>query len=393
VLAFDLKRVCFESSPLELNRITNLLPAILTTSVALFRIYMEELGTPPMALAGHRLGEFSALTCAGAMSFPTALQIVRKRSELAGALAKSENATMSIVENLSPDDGATVCRELSRPGHVVSVSCINAADQFALSGHEAAVMEAEKACQQRGARTTPMLSSPPFHCDIMAGLAEKLREDLLQCELTTPKWPVLANCDAAPHGDRDSIIAKLTSQLVRPVQWHATLLAMRQGGAEVAIEIGAQSTLSQFVDKVGGFESFSFIRARDRELLQTMLRPPSPAAAAKAPERPKGSLELLRRCLGILASTPNKNPKKEEHEAGVLRPLAELQRTYADCKGANREPAAGEIRSFLNSAGRILDCKQVDRKTQVALFERLLDVTETRGLLSDFIREKRESAN
>ncbi len=243
-LSYDLWQLVSDGPAEELDRTERTQPALLAAGVAVWRAW-RGLGSPdPVAMAGHSLGEYTALVCASAMTFADALRLVERRGQLMQAAVPAGVGAMAAILGL--DDAAVreVCEE-SRQGEVVQAVNFNAPGQVVVAGHKAAV---ERCCAQakaRGAKLTKILPvSVPSHCDLMQEAAGQLAEALEAVDIQSPCVPVLHNLDARARTEPAAIRQALVAQLHNPVLWVASVQALRAQGAEVLLECGPGKVLS-----------------------------------------------------------------------------------------------------------------------------------------------------
>ena len=236
-LGFSLSRLCFEGPPDELTLTANTQPAVLTTSVAAAAALAER-GLTPDLVAGHSLGEYTALVVAGALPFAAAVRLVRQRGLFmqeavpvgAGAMAALLGVGLAIVEE--------ACAE-SACGEVVAVANINAPGQIVIAGHRAAVERAVKAAALRGARKSVMLPvSAPFHSALMKPAADRLAAALERVTVFPPRIPVVRNVDAGLTTSAEEVKPFLVQQVASPVRWTDCVERLRSEGATIFLEVG-----------------------------------------------------------------------------------------------------------------------------------------------------------
>ncbi len=249
VLGFSLSRLCWQGPEEELRLTANTQPAILTCSVAVQRA-VARYDLKPAAMAGHSLGEYSALVAAGALEFATALALVRRRGELmqdavpvgAGAMAALMGLDAEAVEEVARDAAAG-----DEPaGEVCAVANLNSPQQTVIAGHRGAVERALVLAKERGARIAKMLPvSAPFHSPLMRPAREALEPLLAAAELSDPKVPVVVNVDAAPITRCDEARDALGRQVDRPVRWVESIRCMiDEVGVDTFLEIGFGKVLT-----------------------------------------------------------------------------------------------------------------------------------------------------
>lgn len=243
VLGQDLWRMATEPNE-ELNQTANTQPLMLTAGVAAWRAWLEAGGAQPSILAGHSLGEYTALVAAGALDFSAALPLVRYRAEvMQGAVAEGVGA-MAAILGLDEDTVRTVCAEAAQ-GEVLEAVNFNSPGQVVIAGNKAAVERGMEAAKAKGAKRALILPvSVPSHCALMKPAADKLNAYLAEVQIAVPKVPVLHNADVAAYADAASIKDALVRQLYSPVRWVETVQAIAAQGIAHAAECGPGKVLA-----------------------------------------------------------------------------------------------------------------------------------------------------
>ncbi|MGM0915203.1 MAG: ACP S-malonyltransferase [Pseudomonadota bacterium] len=243
-LGYDLWQVVQEGPAEALNATACTQPALLTVSVAIWRIWQELEGPRPGAMAGHSLGEYSAMVCAGVMPFAEGVRLVKLRGEAMQAAVPAGQGAMAAILGLDDAVVEQACAEAAQ-GDVVSAVNYNAPGQVVIAGSKAAVERAIAACQEAGAkRAMPLPVSVPSHCALMEPAAERLAAALGEVALKAPRYTVVQNVDAQAHADVETLRTRLIEQLYRPVRWTSCVEAMSERGAEVFIECGPGKVLT-----------------------------------------------------------------------------------------------------------------------------------------------------
>ncbi len=249
VLGFSLSRLCWQGPDEDLRLTANTQPAILTCSVAMHRAIAGH-GLKPVAMAGHSLGEYSALVAAGALDFATALALVRRRGELMQDAVPVGTGAMAALMGLGAEAVEEVAREVSAgegsTGEVCAVANLNSPRQTVIAGHQAAVERAIAVAKERGARIAKMLPvSAPFHSPLMRPAREALEPLLAAAELSDPGVPVVVNVAAAAVTSGDEARDALGRQVDRPVRWVESIRRMiDEYGVDTFLEIGFGKVLS-----------------------------------------------------------------------------------------------------------------------------------------------------
>jgi [acyl-carrier-protein] S-malonyltransferase len=249
-LGFRLSRLCFEGPEDELKLTANTQPAILTVSIAALRVVRTE--TPLIAayLAGHSLGEYSALVAAGALGFADALRTVRARGTYMQEAVPLGVGAMAAILGVEPEILAGICQEAAQ-GEVVSPANFNSPGQIVIAGHAGAVARAIEIAKSRGFRKAMLLPvSAPFHCSLMAPAGARLGETLAGVPTAPPEIPVVTNVEARPNKDEERVKELLVKQVSAPVLWEASVLSMVELGIERFIEIGPGKVLSGLVKRI-----------------------------------------------------------------------------------------------------------------------------------------------
>ena len=252
VLGYDLWQLVQEDTEGKLNQTQITQPALLTASVALWRLWQEQGGATPSVMAGHSLGEYSALVCAGALDFEDAVRLVEARGQFMQAAVPAGEGAMAAIIGLADDAVMAAC-EASTQGQVVAPVNYNSPGQVVIAGSKAAVERAMAACKEAGAkRALPLPVSVPSHCALMQPAADQLQATLANMQVSLPSIPVIQNVDAQVATSSATIVSNLVAQLHQPVLWSQCVQAIATSGVELVIECGpgkVLSGLSKRIDK------------------------------------------------------------------------------------------------------------------------------------------------
>lgn len=249
----DVAKLCFEADPDTLSLTANAQPAILAASVAILRVVSEETGLDAAVLAGHSLGEFTALVASGCVEFGDAVLAVRKRGEFMQDAVPAGVGKMAAVLGLPSKDVEALCAGISGEGNVVSPANFNSPSQTVISGHAGAVDAASALAGERGAKRVVELSvSAPFHCALMEPAAARLRSVLSEIEFRPMKLPVVTNTEAVANSDAARVPEILFEQVTSPVRWAESLEHMKGSGVDAFVEIGPSNVLSGLVGRTLG---------------------------------------------------------------------------------------------------------------------------------------------
>ncbi len=249
-LGLDLRELCFRGPEAELNRTEYTQPAILTASVAALRVLERHGGVRPAWVAGHSLGEYSALVCAGAFPLAEAAVVVRERGRLMQEAVPRGEGSMAAILGLDAAAVSELCEEAA-DGEVVAPANLNGGGQVVVSGARGAVERASQLARDRGARRVVELAvSAPFHCALMRPAAEGLREVLEGVAAAPLAVGVVTNVEAALNSDAERVKPLLVEQVVAPVRWEESVHALRALGCGRAVELGPGKVLSGLVRRI-----------------------------------------------------------------------------------------------------------------------------------------------
>ena len=259
VLGYDLWQLVQEGPAERLGETTVTQPAMLTAGYAAWRVWHAAGGSPPSLLAGHSLGEYTALVCAGSVSFRDALAVVRRRSELMQAAVPAGDGAMAAILGLDDEVVIEVCKEAAGDGVADAVN-FNSPGQVVIAGDTQAIELAIKLAKERGARRAILLPvSVPAHSALMRGAGEALTEALAAAEFGTPQITVIAASDALAYTDADNIRARLSRQVYAPVRWVDTIGAMTTAGATSIIECGPGKVLAGLMRRIDKSVACSYV--------------------------------------------------------------------------------------------------------------------------------------
>jgi len=244
VLGYDLWGLVQNGPEDELGRTERTQPALLAAGVAVWRAWREAGGDSPAVMAGHSLGEYTALVCAGALSYSEAVMLVARRGRSMQDAVPAGEGAMAAILGLDDATLREVCEQASN-GEVLQPVNFNAPGQVVIAGHRSAVDRGIAAAKEAGAKRAVALAvSVPSHCRLMEPAARRLEEALGQAKISRPKIPVVQNVDAAAHDDPDEIRDALVRQLYNPVLWVDVVRAMIERGAAIIVEAGPGKVLS-----------------------------------------------------------------------------------------------------------------------------------------------------
>lgn len=248
-LGFSLSQICFEGPEEELLRTEVQQPAILTTGIALLRALQERAEVTPSYVAGHSLGEYTALVATGAIGLEDAVRLVNARGRFMQEAVPEGRGAMAAVLGLSPGEVQLACSEAAAAtGRIVTPANYNSPQQTVIAGDPVAIEVACSRARQEGAkRTIPLAVSAPFHCGLMAPAAEKLALELARVHFRESSVPVVTNVEAAPNHDATRVAALLEAQVTAPVRFVDMVEKLVELGVTRVLEVGTGRVLSGLV--------------------------------------------------------------------------------------------------------------------------------------------------
>jgi [acyl-carrier-protein] S-malonyltransferase len=271
VLGYDLWKLSQEGPEEAMAQTERTQPLMLAAGVATWRVWRKHGGAMPQAMAGHSLGEYSALVAADALDFKTAVGLVRFRGQAMQEAVPQGQGAIAAILGVDDTEVEAACREAAQ-GAVVQAANFNSPGQVVIAGEAAAVERAITACQARGAKRAIKLPlSVPVHTPLMQPAAERLRDKLAQAEFRVPKVGDIYTVDVRKHGGPDHIRAALVEQAVKPVRWSETVQAMLKNGARVIVECGPGRVLTGLNRRIEKNRDIAMLAIEDPETLQQAL--------------------------------------------------------------------------------------------------------------------------
>jgi [acyl-carrier-protein] S-malonyltransferase len=267
-LGFSISQMCFSGSEEDLKQTANTQPALLTCSVAVQRVLAGK-GVTPDFVAGHSLGEYSALVAAGALKFSDAVQLARKRGSYMQEAVPAGQGAMAAIMGLSPAVVTDACKRAAE-AEVCSPANLNSPEQTVISGHAAAVKRAVEMASQQGAKRAVILAvSAPFHCALMMPAQERLEKDLRKTEFSNLQLPLVTNVDADTIAKGDEAREALIRQVTMPVRWEDSMRLLIDEGVNIFVEVGPGRVLVGLLRQIE--RSVAALNVEDEKSLSTTM--------------------------------------------------------------------------------------------------------------------------
>jgi [acyl-carrier-protein] S-malonyltransferase len=264
-LGFSISKMCFEGSEEELKLTANTQPAILTVSVAAYRVVAEK-GLAPDFVAGHSLGEYSALVAVGSLNFSDAVRLVRKRGQYMQQAVPAGQGGMAAIMGISPAVVQDACKRAAE-GEICSPANLNSPEQTVISGHASAVKRAVEIASQLGAKRSMILAvSAPFHSALMMPAQEKLEKDLRATSFADLQVPLVSNVDADTVRKGDEAREALVRQVTMPVRWQESMRLLLDEGVNTFVEVGPGRVLTGLMRQIE--RSVATLNVEDEKSLQ-----------------------------------------------------------------------------------------------------------------------------
>lgn len=249
-LGFSISKLAFEGPEEALRQTANTQPALLTVSIALLELYKTQ-GVKPDYVAGHSLGEYSALVAAGVLSFEDAVKLVRARGLFMEEAVPGGQGAMAAVLGAEREALTALCRSISETDGLVELANVNCPGQIVVSGTAAGVAAVAQRGKEAGAkRVIPLEVSGPFHSSLMQPAADRLAQELARTEFRDAQVPVIANVHAQPVTSGNELRDLLIKQVVSPVQWEDTIRYLTGQGVDTFVEIGSGTVLAGLIRKI-----------------------------------------------------------------------------------------------------------------------------------------------
>lgn len=264
-IGYDMWQLISEDAEGKLNQTDYTQPALLTASVAMWRLLHAEIGVKPKTVAGHSLGEYSALVCAGVLSLADAVVLVKKRGEFMQASVPAGTGAMYAIIGLADEAILNACEQAAQ-GEIVSAVNFNSPGQVVIAGHKNAVERAGVLCKDAGAkRALPLPVSVPSHCALMKDAAKKLAVELDNITFSLPKVSVINNVDVAVENSAEAIKSALVRQLYSSVRWTETVQKLAESGVDKIVEVGPGKVLQGLIKRID--KTISSVSVNDEKSL------------------------------------------------------------------------------------------------------------------------------
>lgn len=375
-LGVDMRGLCIDGDQEMLTLTFNAQPAILTAGYAAFQVFRERYGIGPRLMAGHSLGEYTALACAEAIPFADALRIVRERGRLMQEATENNEGAMYAIRGRKLDIALVreLCAEHTKGSESVVVSNYNSREEVVISGHAAAASALAQALEKLGYTAIELKVSAPFHSALMAPAARKFRDFLDAFAFKMPRWPIVSNVTALPYRLVDNLASDLRDQMVSPVKWEASMRYIRNQDIMLAVELGPRKILKKLMREIASdVEVYAWDEPQDQEAFDERLE-----ALSKVLKQ-----DFITKCIAIAICTRNQCFDEAEYQRGFVQPYQRILRLEQEMREQDREPELVEMEQALDMLQSAFRTKGTSEAEQHERFLELLDDSGTYRLFAD----------
>ncbi|PYG84950.1 [acyl-carrier-protein] S-malonyltransferase [Ruminiclostridium sufflavum DSM 19573] len=366
ILDKDFEKICFKGGVVKQNKIENLLPSIYVTSIAMARVLLDEYHFIPSCLAGHSLGEYSALTVSGALKFEEALNIVQLRSNLAKEVAIKQDAGMAIINGMAIKRVEEICRACSQGESYAFIACYNSEEQVLISGNNNVLDEILEQVKLEDGNFITMINSAPYHSKLLKEAAGELRGMLETCHINAPKWNVISNRVVRPFRNRDDIITHLVEQMYQPIYW-GKVMQVLQTKSDMIIECGPNAVLSKIIKDCMKLDDV-YSLDKEEELVK----------AQDLKWQLYNQMNYVGLCLKHIASSPNLCEAQNypvEDASNMYSKVLDIDGKLADGKGGLTLDIVNQLEQIVQW---VLDAKKVEPEEK---FERINEIRALRKVM------------
>lgn len=363
-LNVDMAALCMGSMyEAQLDLLENSQTALVTTSIAAFRVFEREVGIKANAMIGYSLGEYTALCASGAIALKDVLKLVHERSVILSDHASTIDGTMAWVNNLSPNFVKQICTELSAKGEEVYISAYDTPSKTSISGTTHAVRLACEKAVDFGGIAIPLKMSGPFHSPMMRPAASKYKEVLKDIKINPPQVPVIANHNCAAYQGVESVIKNLYQQLVKPVFWMDTIGYLIREGLTTAIEIGPNEVLKYLLQAIDpsiiicNYEKEKDIVKANKSLFV----------------QESDYEDIVMRCLTIIETTKNYNPNTSLYQEQVVLPFQKIQDQYKEVSESESSMNLRDVEKAILMTETALETKMIKKEKRNQLLQKALN--------------------
>lgn len=371
ILKYDLKKLCFEGSFEQLCLTEFAQPAILTTSLAIYRTLGSLIEIKPQFMAGHSLGEITALVCSNSLSFCEGLKLVQKRGQLMGNTTKAIDCAMYAINNI---DTEVIQNEIEQGlfDEKVSISNYNSSTQTVISGERESILKLTNIFTSYGGICLPIKVSAPFHSMYMKPAAELFMKELKKIKFNKPDCKILSNYTGGVY--TSNIEGYLYNQIFNPVKWSESMIFLENAGVELIVELGPKKVLSNLIQN-SSYKMYPLACERYDEIEKLINEIQHHRKNNQITEK-SDVLDILAKCLTIAVCTKNKNFDIFSYEKGVVEPYQKISKIYDECENGKIIAGQLDLEEVLKDLNSILSTKKISETDRQDCFKQLLERTK-----------------
>ena len=370
VLGIDMRKLCFTGDKEQLIRTDNTQIAIYTTSMAMYRFSQKSIGIEPIYVAGHSLGEYAALTAAGAIAFRDGLKLVRARGQYMQEAVEKKGGLMKCIIGLEAENVEDICKKYEQGTGSVNVSNYNSPMQSVISGDSNKVDLVGKECEGLGAKVIELEVKAPFHSPYMQEASEKLMNFMEDYSFSDMTIPVFSNVTARLYPSSNVVKEYLRRQMVCPVRWTEIMTFMKETGVETIIEVGPKSILKKLASGFGK-ENVSLDVESDVNRIMNQLK-----------EEVPDWNEFIAKCIASAICAKNSNSNNDELEREFIKPYQRIKQDYYVRKDKGKEANSKMAREAYTMLLSALNVKKVQEREKIEILHEL-----SRGIYHSYIEK------
>lgn len=363
-LKMNMAEICFLKEYADkLNDIDISQLALVTASIAIYRVFVKEMGLSPSYCLGHSLGEYSALCAGGVVEFTDALQIVKQRGRIIKETISLYDGTMIWVINIDKNTVKEVCEDHAESGSEVYISAYDSPTQCSVSGNNNAIKKLTQSLESRGAIVYPLKMSGPFHSPLMVRAADEMKAVLQKYGYNPPECDVISNYSTLPYTGVESVIDNLSKQLISPIKWQESVTYLVENNVKYVIEIGPKDVLKFLIKNITPLlTSYSFNNFKLCDELRNML-------FVSEDEY----LKVIERCLKVATSTRNYNSNYEDYQNGAVLPYKVVEGIYKGILKEKNTPSESQVIQAIDMAVSVMETKRISKQLLDKKLNQIID--------------------
>ncbi len=375
LLGIDVKEYCKEDNLEKLTNFKNIHPLILTLSVASFMVCKRVYGIEPAYAAGYSLGEITALTCSGMITFKDAIKIVETRQKLIEEALSDDYYGMVLKNRKNASNIESIYNELQLKDMGIYLTHYNSPNEIVITGEKSALQKAVDKFKGIKIKTIPLKINSPLHTPLMDKVATKFKKELSKYTFRDESFPVISNVYGLPYRGKASIVENLSRQITASVKWTETMKFLENKRVKKVVMATPSSLLKGLLGNHYNIRGLSFDNSKDLFFIKNM----------RDEVKMREAIPLTGRALGIIACTKNSNWDEEEYKEGVMKPYSIISEMNERLESEKRYPSEEEMLEIIDLMKLIFKTKKLPIKEQKERFQDLIDGSEINDELKEII--------